>query len=257
MLDLTKDYDSYLFGLILTDGNLYFNTRNRGKVQIELSYDDKDIIEKIQKHFYYKSYINTRNRDTNFIKNYKSIIWSCHQQEFREELLKLGIPKNNKSELANVPLVKYNKNAFWRGVIDGDGSIGITKNNEPFISLVIVSEQLAQKYLMFLKDEFNIVKIVNRNKRDNVYNITVKNEDAINLGNYIYKNSTIYMDRKYKKYSEFKKWKRTKKKINAKTWTDEEDNFILNNNVEKSMKTLNRTESSIKTRLWRLKKKIS
>lgn len=257
MLDLTKDYDSYLFGLILTDGSLYFNTRNRGKVQIELSYDDKDIIEKIQEHFYYKSYINTRNRDTNFIKNYKSIIWSCYQQEFREELLKLGMPKNNKSELANTPLAKYNKNAFWRGVIDGDGSIGITKNNEPFISLVIVSEQLAQKFLMFLKDEFNIIKIVNRNKRDNVYNITVKNEDAINLGNYIYKNSTIYMNRKYKKYLEFKNWKRTKKKINARTWTDKEDNFILNNSVEKSIKVLNRTESSIKTRLWRLKKKIS
>jgi len=254
-LDLIKDYDSYLFGLILTDGTLHFTTRNRGKVRIELSYEDKDIIEKVQNQFYYNSYTTTRNRNTNFKNECKSIIWSCYQKDFRDELLILGMPEVNKSEMADVPLIKYNKNAFWRGVIDGDGSIGMTGNNEPFISLIIVSERLAQAYLIFLKEEFNIIKRLNRNSRDGVYNIVVKNEDAINLGNYIYANSTIHMDRKYNNYLNFKNWERVKKKINSRYWTEYEDDYILNHNVEKSMKELNRTEKSVKMRLWRLKKK--
>lgn len=254
MLDLTKDYDSYLFGFVLADGSLNLYTQNRGRVQIELDYKDKEILEKIYHRFYYQSYLKSRVRQTNFKKEYKTIIWSCHQLIFREQLLKLGYPAENKIKLVDVPTSKYNKAAFWRGYIDGDGSIGTTKSDEPFISLTITSNNLANEYLKFLKDEFNIIKIINKNKRDNVYNIMVKNEDALSVGNYIYENSTIQMDRKYRKYLEFKDWKRTKKKINVRTWTSEEDFFIINHSIQESMLSLNRTEQSIKMRLWRLKK---
>jgi|SRR5699024_4939675 len=253
MLNLKRDYDAYLFGLILADGSLYFNTRNRGKVQIELSYKDKDILESIQEKFYITSYLSSRIRTTQFKTDFQTVIWSCHQLKFREDLIKLGMPRTNKSINAKTPNIEYNMAAFWRGFIDGDGSIGFTGNNQPFISVVIKSSKLAKEYLMFLEDEFNITKILNPNKRDKVYNITIKNEDAISLGDYIYENSTIQLERKYKKYLEFKDWNRTVPKINSRTWTSEEDVFILDNSVEDSMKTLNRTKNSVKTRLWRLK----
>ena len=44
------------------------------------------------------------------------------------------------------------------------------------------------------------------------------------------------------------------KKVISKRWNNDEDNYILNNNMIDSMKKLNRTDKSIKTRLWRLKK---
>lgn len=257
MLDLMRDYDSYLFGFILADGSLYFNTRNRGKVTIELNIDDTDIIEKIYNNFYGKSSISTRERVTNFKKKHKSIAWRCYQKDFRDELLDLGMPRTNKTQLAKVPSCKYNKGAFWRGYIDGDGSIGITKDNEPFISLTISSKELFIEYLSFLKDEFDIIKLINRNKRDNVYTPMLKNEDAIKLGNFIYKDSTIHMNRKYNNYLEFKKWKRVKRKINQRTWTTEEDSYILCHSIDDSMDHLNRTDQSVKTRLWRLKQKLS
>lgn len=36
--------NSYIFGLLVTDGSILLNTRNRGKVTIELSEKDEDII---------------------------------------------------------------------------------------------------------------------------------------------------------------------------------------------------------------------
>lgn len=122
-----RDYDSYLFGFLLADGSLYLNSRNRGRVQIEISYNDIDIIEKIYENFPYKSTITSRERVTNFKTDYKSIIWGCHQLEFREQLLELGFPRQDKTNVANTPHKKYLKPAFWRGYIDGDGSIGIYK----------------------------------------------------------------------------------------------------------------------------------
>ena len=37
----------------------------------------------------------------------------------------MGFPIENKTINARPPICKYDINAFWRGVIDGDGSLGI------------------------------------------------------------------------------------------------------------------------------------
>ncbi|HLS53059.1 MAG TPA: LAGLIDADG family homing endonuclease [Tissierellaceae bacterium] len=159
----------------------------------------------IYKEFYWKSFLTTRRRSTQFKSNFKTIIWSCYKREFRERLVELGMSKENKSITADIPNCKYNIPAFWRGFLDGDGSIGMTRNNEPFISVTIRSGKLAKKYLEMLRERFNIIKILNPNKRDNVNNIVVKNEDAISLGSYIYRDSGIHLERKYKKFKEIKK----------------------------------------------------
>jgi hypothetical protein len=43
-------FNSYLIGLLQTDGNVYETTRNRGRITLELSEKDCDIIEKINKN---------------------------------------------------------------------------------------------------------------------------------------------------------------------------------------------------------------
>lgn len=42
-----NENESYIFGLLITDGNLSLNTRNRGKVTLEINKRDEDIIEKL------------------------------------------------------------------------------------------------------------------------------------------------------------------------------------------------------------------
>lgn len=147
----------------------------------------------------------------------------------------------------------YSEKDFWRGVFDGNGSIGFTKQNEPFISFVITSENLKNLLCKLLSEKFNIYKNVHPNKRDKIYNIVLKNEDAISFANFMYENNNIHLKRKYDKYKQFSQWKRTKKRIRQKSWTIDDINFIKTHDIKESMIVLNRTEKSIKMKLWKLR----
>lgn len=243
----------YIFGLLVTDGSIEFLSRNRGKVRLEVKYEDRDIVYKLQERIE-GSTTTERTRDTNFKKEYHSICFNNYRIEFRELLLKMGYPTENKSESECPPKTEYDKKEFWRGVFDGDGSIGFTKDGRPFASLITVSNILHDEFARFLKNELGIVRIVNRNKRNKAYIFSLYDEDAINFCDYIYNGAEIYLERKYEKYKELLSWKRTKKKINIRTWTKDEDNYIMNHTVESSMEHLGRTKKSIQMRKFRLSK---
>lgn len=250
---MIKNID-YIFGILVTDGSIEFMSRNRGKVRLEVKYEDRDIVYKLKERVD-GSTITERIRDTNFKENYHSVCFNCYRREFRELLLEMGYPTKNKSENECSPKVEYDKKEFWRGVFDGDGSLGYTKDGRPFASLITVSDVLHKDFTNFLKDELGIVRIINRNKRDNCYIFSLYDEDAICFCRYIYDNAEIYIERKYEKYKEMLSWKRMKKKINMRTWTNEEDDYIMKNSVEESIKHLGRTEKSIKMRKFRLRRK--
>ena len=166
---MNKNY-SYIFGLLITDGSLSLNTRNRGKVVLEISKRDEDIVDKLVKYIP-NSYKKFRTRITNFSnsKPVDFVSFCNHYKWFRDYLIENGYPLKDKSITANIPNKKYDECSFWRGIIDGDGSVGITNyKNIPFISLTTKSESLKCEYLKFLYNNFNIIRNINRNKRDNI-----------------------------------------------------------------------------------------
>lgn len=195
--------ESYIFGLLLTDGFLELRDRNRGKVSLEISYNDRDIIDKLIE-IVPKSIITERTRQTNFSKEYHSITFNNFDLSFRTFLIENGFPTTDKTNNATIPNNDYSEIDFWRGVIDGDGSLGVTKDNRPFISLTTKSEQLKNFYCDFLYRRFDIVKNVKRNKRDNIYNILVFGRKAIEIAKLLYTSSKseLYIKRKYQKAME-------------------------------------------------------
>lgn len=249
---------SYLIGLFQTDGSLYETTRNRGRFQIELNIRDSDIIYKISNLIKYNYQISTRDRITNFGES-KTIILKVYNIEFRNLLNHWGIPAGRKSEIIAPPLHLHNLSIidYIRGLYDGDGSVGFSKNNIPFISLTTKSEKIKDFIIEFIsKTTGTQAKTISKNKRDNIYNITCLSEDARVLSNALYYNNCLSINRKFEKAAQVKTWIRPlgiKKIENRKIWTKEQDNFILSNSIENSMEVLGRTEESIKMRLWRLK----
>lgn len=164
--------ESYIYGLLITDGSLNLSTRNRGKVTLEVNNKDSDIVEKLYKVIPNSS-IRERTRTTNFSKNFVTTkIFSNCRLEFRTWLIDNGFPTKDKTINANIPNSSYEKYDFWRGVIDGDGSLGITSKGRKFISLTTKSEILKEEYLKFLQEELGVIKSINKNKRDNIYNIS-------------------------------------------------------------------------------------
>lgn len=200
--------ESYIFGLLITDGSLSLYSRNRGRVSLELGEKDKDIIEKLIKEIP-GSKIKFRERITNFSKGiFKSVLFTNHHLEFRTKLINWGFPIKDKTINASIPTEEFSEIDFWRGVIDGDGSIGLTSAGLPFVSLVTKSENLKNEYIKFLDKYLNLKKKVNRNKRDSIFNIMSNSGNAVKIVNLLYSdNPPIYLERKYNKYLDILKWK--------------------------------------------------
>lgn len=249
-----KNFD-YVFGLLMTDGTVS-SIDQKARVVLELKYDDRDIVYKLA-DCVPGSTVRERTRDTNFKEGYHSIIFSNCHKEFRELLYSCGYPLVDKAESESAPYFDYNKRDFWRGVIDGDGSIGITGDGRPFVSLVTVSDILHYEFTTFLREELGIITVVNRNKRDNAYVFSLFNENAVKFCDYIYKDATIYMDRKYEAYKKFSTLENIPKSSGRRPWTEYEDACILSNYVEDAAIMLGRSEQSVEMRLMRLTQKAS
>ncbi|BAZ48777.1 hypothetical protein NIES4103_13870 [Nostoc sp. NIES-4103] len=155
------------------------------------------------------------------------------------------------------PSCNFSRVDYFRGLIDGDGSIGLTSKNIPYLSLVTSSSYIAVEYLEFINQMTGKAKTSNRNTRDNVYNIVVYKEDAQILARHLYYDSCLALPRKLIKAVEVLNWSRPlemKQVKNRKFWTPEEDKFITTHSVECSMKVLSRSRKGIELRLWRLSK---
>jgi len=259
MIDkLSPEYRSYIIGFLQGDGSNSVSSRNRGKITIELSIRDNDIIDKLIEKF--SPYINVRKfnrtRDTNFKKKYTSVGLYIYDLKTRLEFSKY-IPTGCKSRTVETPK-DISVSDYIRGLSDADGSLGITSENRCFWSLCTSSESVKSLVLGTIKQITGLKKNINRNKRDDVYNISIFDEDAQVFSSFLYKNASICLDRKLKSYMKVMQWKRPpeRKKRHRRTFSKEEDLVILNNSIsiEEKKTILNRTEKSIRMRKWRLTK---
>lgn len=96
----------------------------------------------------------------------------------RDWLISINIHCGKKSQTIKYVQSVFKKH-FWRGVIDGDGSLGFTKDGLPFISLVTASEQLRNDYLKYIHPVTGKKFNPQRNVRDGVYNILILKENAV------------------------------------------------------------------------------
>ena len=93
-----------------------------------------------------------------------------------------------------------------------------------------------------------------------MYNICIYKEDAQLLTKELYYDDCLSINRKYLKSKEVLEWIRPKDMIkvdNRKFWDKEQDKYILTHTIEESMKYLDRSENSVKMRVFRLKNKLS
>jgi len=256
-INLKTPAHSYFFGFTQADGTLgkIKNFRNKGRLQIEVSKEDAHILDSFKKLFpnLYCG-IKIRNRNTNFKKNHKSFTLTICNMEFRNELNRLGLPYGKKSLIVSPPKTKFCEKDYLRGLIDGDGSVGLTKRGFPFISISVKSEALKDYICKIIEKITGERKRLTRNKRDNVYNIMLNREKAQQFIRYLYYPGCLSLKRKLRNAQKALKWKRPKtlKRISKKFWEPWEDKYILTHSIEESCIHLGRTEKSIKMRIWRL-----
>lgn len=198
---------SYFYGLFLTGGYLQKHSEKITGIGLEVNIIDAQLIEQLHTYIPFSS-IYYRTRNTNFKVHYESCVFNYSRKDLPEQLISFGFPENNKTINAKPPIVSYDEVAFWRGVIDGDGSIGIRKNGLVFISLCTKSEQLRNAYCIFLEKITGRKYNPQKNQRDNIYNIGCNGNSAKKVIKVFIDNiddNSLFLERKYKKMLEILK----------------------------------------------------
>jgi hypothetical protein len=247
---------SYIVGFLQSDGHHQSNTRNRGKITVELQAADRPLLEAFQSLFPMYSSISERTRDTNFKEAYTSCCWSLFDWDTRLELERLGVPVGAKSETVAPPSWGFSQRDYFRGLVDGDGSLGMTGKGWPFVSLTTKSDAIATSYVQYLGQVTGSqLKQARRNRRDNIFNLMVQKEDAQKLAHALYENSTLRLGRKHASYLEVMQWARPEgmaRRSPKNWWSPEQDAYIKEHSLAEAEACLGRSKASIQMRLYRL-----
>ncbi|MFI6645833.1 LAGLIDADG family homing endonuclease [Streptomyces sp. NPDC050504] len=248
---------AYMFGFIQADGHLAAGTGRKGRLTVEISVRDIDILREFQQLTPYNSSITERTRSTNFADAHHSATWTLCALEARTTLNGLGLPYGRKSKKITPPRVEFSRRDYLRGVIDADGSVGLTKDGFPFVSLTTASTAVAAYFCHYTKKITGVSRHIKRNARDGIYNVLYVKEAAMDLAAHLYYPGCLALDRKRTSAAALADWVRPagmRKITDSRRWKPWEDRALLEiDDPEAAGTELNRTASSCRNRLWRLK----
>lgn len=257
-MDLRVPEYAYMFGFLQADGHLYQGTGQKGRLTVELSVRDVDLLYRFKNLTPYNSSVVERTRSTNFVENHHSAVWTLCSLEARTKLNNLGLPYGRKSRDIGPPSVEFSRRDYLRGLIDADGSVGHAGQGLPFVALTTSSAAVAlflRSYAMRITD---VERVTNRNARDGVYNITYEKEAAQMLVADLYYPGCLSLGRKQVKADAIASWTRPldmRVVRSRRLWTAQEDQLLLQaEEITAVAAALGRSEQSCLMRRWRLRK---
>lgn len=189
---------AYWLGFLYADGSVGSNDN-----RVELGLAEKDYNHLVK----FKNFIGLNN-SISYRPQTKSYRYSFKDKTFKENLIKLGcIPQ--KSLILKFPseeqVPTYLLRHFMRGYFDGDGHF--TNTDSCFEAGYIGTQDFIEKSLERMPSELNLkidskIKDVHRKDGAKTYSF-YSLKDVYNFLNYLYKDSNIYLDRKYEHYLDF------------------------------------------------------
>ena len=257
MIDLNNEQHAYFIGFAQGDGHHREGTRNRGSLSFELSIRDIDILHKFASLFPISSSLTQRTRDTQFKSEYTSCTLRFFDLAFREELISAGVPCGPKSNIIAPPaLPQLHRRGYIRGLIDADGSLGITSDGKPFVSICTASEHIKEYFNAYITAVCGHPSQLSRNARDGVYNIMLMNIRAVMLVNDLYfTDCSISLDRKLEEARKVAEWVRPsnlRAESRPRRGSSGEDAYVLCHTAVEASGHLLRTVKSVTMRRIRL-----
>ncbi|MDX3643910.1 LAGLIDADG family homing endonuclease [Streptomyces sp. MB09-02B] len=256
-MDLTVSEYAYMFGFLQADGHLYQGEGRKGRLTVELSVQDIDLLYRFKYLTPYNSRVTERVRSTNFADSHHSATWSLCSLEARTKLNQLGLPYGRKSKTIAPPRVAFSRRDYLRGLIDADGAVGYTGSGWPFICLATASTAIVAFVRSYAQEITGVERLARRNTRDEIYNITFEKEAAQELTADLYYPGCLSLGRKQVKADSVSHWARPAdmRIVNSRrAWTAYEDRMVLDQDDIVAVATeLGRTENSCRRRRWRLR----
>lgn len=204
--NIDTEEKAYWLGFLLADGYIT-KTESSRIIGLALSSVDYTHLEKLNKSLESNYPINTYEPSSSSYSknNYSRVIYNS--PKMYNDLLKYNFieHKTNVLEPPNIELLNGYIIPFIRGYFDGNGSISLTDTrNRKSYSFKLVS---TEKFLDFINNYFEEKLQISANKyyKRKDYQSVMSLEFGGNIQtqkilDLLYKNSTIYLDRKYKRY---------------------------------------------------------
>ncbi len=194
---------SYVLGFIAADGNICHSGRAH---TLHIACDDQDVIEKIKIVINYIGPVHQKNRD-NGKTSYSLRI--CDPVMFND-LQNLGITERKSLTFTPPIIPPAYIHDFLRGFFDGDGSVSLKKTHYP--SKLVVDFYTASKPMAnyvykqmrdLLKDLYKGRILIHlAHQKTPYYVIHLGHNAGKKLFEYMYNGSTLYLERKHRKFLE-------------------------------------------------------
>lgn len=179
--NIDTEEKAYWVGFICADGNIY-----RNGLHIHISIKDIEHLKKL---------ITSMNADNNIVHHKDNTI----TLSFNSEILTKDLEKSNitpkKTFTCEFPILKERYiSHFIRGLFDGDGCIYIGERCKVW-SIYTASEKMKNQ---LVENILKYTKIICRvYKQGNGYTITFsKKQDILTIRDFLYKNATVFLERK-------------------------------------------------------------
>jgi hypothetical protein len=207
---IDNEHKAYWLGFIYADG---CHNLKKHSLSITLQERDCELLWQFYKDI--ECYKVVRKRYNKTYNKYYAYIYIQHEY-LSAMLLDKGVPQN-KSFVINFPddsIVPFNlKRHFIRGYFDGDGSVSIPKDMHKMSWNILGNYNFIfemKKYIELEIKDYSIT-IHKHSKNNNIYVISKGGRFVTQeFLDWLYKDATIYLQRKYDKYLEIKKYNEEK-----------------------------------------------
>jgi hypothetical protein len=211
--NIDNEEKAYWLGFILADGSIQIR-KNTGQhlLKISLAIKDKEHLIKfktfIKTQIPIKEYLVGNGLNDNKSKSCEIIIYN---KKIVQDLIKLGIgPK--KSFNVKIPTIKKSLlSHLIRGIWDGDGSVLFRARNSKYPDYYRPEVQICGNSFVLgkINDIFKDKLFLSKSKLSPIGNIFVfrkSSSSAQKIAKYLYKDSTIHLNRKYEKAIQCINW---------------------------------------------------
>ncbi|MEV6218954.1 LAGLIDADG family homing endonuclease [Nocardia sp. NPDC051833] len=251
---------AYVLGLLQTDGSHEGSLEGKGRISLELSARDDDVLTQVADVLPCYSSIGRRSRATNFADRSETATLRFYDRSTRQAFANLGVPVGRKTRHIGPPAQRFAEADYLRGLLDGDGSIGFTRKGEPFVSFVTASSAAAEFFCRAVRNVCGVERSCRPNRRDGVCNVMVLNRAAAQLAAWAwYEPTVIGVERKRAAATRVAQWSPAPAKagrygVTRKRWTAADDEVVRANTPTVAAALLGRTVSSVSARQWRLRR---
>ena len=191
----------YWVGFLLTDGNVcYYSEKIRApRIALQWKESDKELLEQ------YVNFLDYHGPITQDKKKRWTVV--IHSNKIAQDLSVFGIVER-KIFIAKAPEQYEHNNLFWRGCLDGDGSIwfqnGVIRLN--LISASVDFIEQFQEYCNNILDNSSDASISSflSSSNNDMWRITYSGNFALRILDKIYEDIGPRLSRKYLKYLSYK-----------------------------------------------------